>query len=668
MRSAILSRKQPTGDWEEGGDSLPPLPEGETKLEGFKALVEYLRNRFSGLKAKLIVPYLFLTLLTAMVGTFVVTRLVASSVRERFFNQLYEASRVAADGIVRREQDHLANLRLMAFTEGVAQAFVNKDAITLQDILWPIALNNEIEAVTAVDLDGVEILTLAQDPDSGRYGVYEGTNFAAYDIVTRVIANEIDEIGDKYAGLLNTRFGPYLYTSAPVRDESNQLVGVLLVGTRVDTLLSILKNQALADIILLDENGALLASTFPNAEDAREVIELTPSTIPEGEETYTKDVRLSKRTYQAAYTPVIIRQRSMGIMGNALPSNYVVNTEATSRNTFSLIFSLATLSVIIIGYILSQSIARPILKLRSISKAVAEGDLNQRTGFKRSDEIGELAAVFDLMTYRLRKRTEQAARLYQETLQRNEELARINARLQETQQQLIQSEKLAAVGQLTAGIVHDVKNPLAVIKGISEEIQEDGGLEPEVSTQITTIRDNATRATRIVTDLLKFARQSTPVMKRQNIVETLRTSVRLTDFIARKAGVEVQLEVPEDTMMVTYDATQIEQVIVNLMQNAVQAMPDGGLLKLGLSRTDNGVVISVEDTGVGIPEENLRRIFDPFFTTKPEGEGTGLGLSVSYGIVSRHRGLIDVKSTLGKGTAFTVELPADQPINVRGGA
>jgi two-component system NtrC family sensor kinase len=311
---------------------------------------------------------------------------------------------------------------------------------------------------------------------------------------------------------------------------------------------------------------------------------------------------------------------------------------------------------------LSQSIAKPILKLRSVSKAIAEGDLNQRTGFKRSDEIGDLAAVFDLMTFRLRKRTAQAARLYAETLQRNEDLAKANARLQSTQQQLIQSEKLAATGQLTAGIVHDVKNPLAVIKGLAEELQEEVLLSAEATEQLKMIRDNANRANQIVSDLLKFASQATPAMKQQNICDTVKTSLRLTDYLARKAKVEVVSEIPSDPLMVTYDSTQIEQVLVNLYQNAIQAMPNGGKLHVRLNREEKGISLQVQDEGVGIPEENLPRIFDPFFTTKPEGEGTGLGLSVSYGIVTKHRGRIDLKSKLGKGSTFTIKLPYDQPL------
>jgi signal transduction histidine kinase len=665
MRSAILGTKPAVHEHESGKGIAPMDPEQNANPRKAGTFFNTFLRRLSSLKAKLIIPYLILTLLTAMVGTFVVTRLVASSVRERFYNQMYEASRVAADGIVRIEDEHLINLRLMAFTEGVAEAFSNQEADSLQEILWPLLLNNEIEALSTVDLNGREILTLALDHETNRYNIFKGTDFGDFEIVSKVLNNEPDELGDKFAGLVKTQFGPYLYTSAPVRDEMHNLVGVIMIGTQLESLLGQLKSQSLADIILLDSSGKLLASTFVNDIDMYEKLELEAEFIPSGDEVYNSNFKVDEtdRSYQAIYSPVVIRQMDMGVLGIALPSNYIVYTEATSRNTFSVIFSIATLSVIVLGYVLSQSIARPILKLRSVTTAVAQGDLNQTSGFKRSDEIGDLASVFDLMTYRLRHRTAQAARLYQETLLRNEDLARANSRLQEAQQQLIQSGKLAAVGELTAGIVHDVKNPLAVIKGLAEELQEEPGLTPDVTKQLGAIRESATRATQIVSDLLKFARQSTPEMRRQNINETIRAAVRLTDYLARKGRVEVSMELLPDPVMIMYDAIQIEQVLVNLIQNGIQAMKDGGKIHIVATRITNGISLQVKDNGAGISEKNLPRIFDPFFTTKSEGEGTGLGLSVSYGIITRHRGSIDVASKVGVGTVFTVRLPNEPSVS-----
>ncbi|MBN1264562.1 MAG: HAMP domain-containing protein [Anaerolineales bacterium] len=622
-----------------------------------RRLVSGFFKQLHSLKIKLILPYVILTLFTAMTGTYVVTRLVSSSARERFMNQLYEASRVAADGVLRTERTHLADLRLMAYTSGVSDAILNQDEVALQNLLWPLVLNNAMEAVSVLDLDGMSLLTMAQDPNSGQTILYTGEDFSSVRIVQAVLQREQDELGDKFSGFIDTRAGTYLFSSAPVKDETGKLVGVLLVGTRGFSLVSELKQQILADLIFLDAEGKLLTTSFTEVEEGNESLQLTQEQMIEIEDNPITALEINQRQYLAAYTPLMVREELVGYKGIALCSEYLIDTEITSRNIFSIIFSAATIGVILIGFFLSRSIAAPILHLQSVARSIAEGDLEQRSGLQRKDEVGQLAAVVDLMTFRLRRRTAQAAKLYAETVERNEELNRINERLQSTQQQLIQSEKLAAVGQLTAGIVHDVKNPLAVIKGLAEEMEEDHTFNESGQKTLKTIRDSASRATRIVSDLLTFARQSTPTMQRQNIVDTVKTALRMTDYLTRKGRVQVQADLPEQQVLLEYDAQQIEQVLINLIQNAIQAMPDGGKLLLSVKPEGLHTRIIVQDNGVGIPAEYLRRIFDPFFTTKKEGEGTGLGLSVSYGIITKHGGSIDVESEPGQGTRFVITMP-----------
>jgi two-component system, NtrC family, sensor kinase len=231
------------------------------------------------------------------------------------------------------------------------------------------------------------------------------------------------------------------------------------------------------------------------------------------------------------------------------------------------------------------------------------------------------------------------------------------------QLQLIQAEKLAAVGQLTAGIVHDVKNPLAVIKGLSE-LMLGNDLTPEEHQNLNVIHESSVKANAIVTDLLKFARQSTPEKKFQDLRETVEASLRLTAYLSRKANIEVIKDLPDHPVLMWYDSQQLEQVFINIIHNAIQAMEERGILRVSMVRSDvgyneNTAVVAFQDSGVGIPPENLSRIFDPFFTTKPEGQGTGLGLSVSYGIISNHNGHIQVESNEGKGSTFTIILPID---------
>jgi signal transduction histidine kinase len=223
------------------------------------------------------------------------------------------------------------------------------------------------------------------------------------------------------------------------------------------------------------------------------------------------------------------------------------------------------------------------------------------------------------------------------------------------QMQLVRSEKLAAIGQLTAGIVHDVKNPLAAIQGMTDILRNDSSLSGEARQDIGIIHTSAIKATKIVTDLLKFARQAPPQLKSQDLRETVYASLYLNRYIIRKANVKLIVDIADQPLIALYDAVQLEQVFINLIQNAVQAMPHGGYLKVILSKENSCARLVFIDTGGGIPPDNLKRIFDPFYTTKVNG--TGLGLSTSYGIIASHHGEIQVQSEVGRGTRFTIHLP-----------
>ncbi|MBE9478796.1 MAG: HAMP domain-containing protein, partial [Chloroflexi bacterium] len=613
---------------------------------------------FSSLRTKLIVPYALLTLVVAMVGVFIITRLVSGSFEERFGNQLVEASRVTADGIVRMEKKHLEDLRLLTFMEGVSDAIDDRDRESLQATFEGIAINNNIEMIAAINDQGMGIITLTYDAEAGGTEFFTGDDYSSFGWVQSVLTGQYDEVGDKFAGLMDTQMGKFIFTIAPVRDADEKIVGALLIGSKIDTLLDELKLQALADILILNPEGSLVTTTLAEPEVGYGILEIDGESLRDaGLTSLNREMELYGRDYEVLYTPLMIRDAEAGFIGVVTSSEYIATALTTNRNTFSIIFTLGTGAVIVLGYLLAQHVARPILHLRSMSQAVAGGDLDRSSGLVRTDEIGELANAFDIMTLRLRERTEEAARLYKEAIQRAKELEEMNARLQATQAQLIQSEKLASVGQLTAGIVHDVKNPLAVIKGLAEELSEEGDLDEFTVEGLETIRDSASKANTIVTDLLKFARQSTPEMQTRDMRATLESVFRLTEYLVRKGNVTLVPDLPLTSVMATYDPQQIEQVLINLVTNAVQAMPDGGTLDVSLKEHDDNLVITMRDSGVGIPEENVVRIFDPFFTTKPEGEGTGLGLSVSYGIVSRHRGRIEVESEVGIGTTFIVSLP-----------
>jgi len=175
--------------------------------------------------------------------------------------------------------------------------------------------------------------------------------------------------------------------------------------------------------------------------------------------------------------------------------------------------------------------------------------------------------------------------------------------------------------------------------------------------EVQTMNNSAVKGNQIVSDLLTFARQSTPDLIERDMRDTLEAALRLTGYLIKKGRVQVVRNLPDQPVYMSYDAQQIEQVLINLIANAIQAMPNGGELRIGLERQNGDAIMQVSDSGSGIAPEHLTRIFDPFFTTKPEGEGTGLGLSVSHGIIACHHGDIQVESEIGEGTTFTIKLP-----------
>ncbi|NLF32880.1 MAG: 4Fe-4S binding protein [Planctomycetes bacterium] len=239
------------------------------------------------------------------------------------------------------------------------------------------------------------------------------------------------------------------------------------------------------------------------------------------------------------------------------------------------------------------------------------------------------------------------------------ELAVSNDRLASAQEALMQSEKLASMGQLAAGIAHEVNNPLGVVLMYAHLLLEQAEKQPEIREDAAMIVEQADRCKRIVANLLNFARQNKVARQPVNAADLARRTLKA---LAVPATIRTAVEVLTDDPVADMDGDQISQVLTNLISNAVAAMPDGGRLTIRIDGDERDLRLGVEDTGIGIPRENLEKIFEPFFTTKQIGKGTGLGLAVTYGIIKMHRGDISVHSNADPaagptGTTFSVRLP-----------
>lgn len=255
-------------------------------------------------------------------------------------------------------------------------------------------------------------------------------------------------------------------------------------------------------------------------------------------------------------------------------------------------------------------------------------------------------------------------RLHEELQARLQELQQAYQVLRKTQEQLIQSEKLSAVGELAAGVAHEINNPLATILGTIQVLHEKSVPEEKKSQYFKIMEQQVERMARVISGLLNFARQGEPRFSDLNLNSVIEETLLITEHQLQRTGkIEVVRELVPDLPPVYADQNQVQQVLVNLFLNAAQAMAPGpGTLTVRTRACSTGegkfVVVEVADTGPGIPKEIQSKIFDPFFTTKEVGRGTGLGLAVAYGIMERHGGKIESQSAEGKGATFVLSFPA----------
>ncbi len=347
-----------------------------------------------------------------------------------------------------------------------------------------------------------------------------------------------------------------------------------------------------------------------------------------------------------------------------------MNLSRVDQEINSLRMRTALLSVMEVGLIgafivffTRQVVARPIRKLIKATNAISDMQLDRPIRIESSEELAELAHSFDEMRQRLREAMAQNAEF---THQLESKVRERTSQLEAAHLKLIQSDRMASLGQLAASVAHEINNPVSGVLNLSmlmQRILKEDGIPPgrveEFRRYLSQVTSETSRVGRIVSDLLSFSRRSKPQRSAADINAIVQTTVSLVTHKLQLSGVEVTLDLAPDLPHVKCDASQIQQVAMNLVLNAAESIKGAGRVTVVTRRAAGGdeVVLEVRDTGSGIPPELLGKIFDPFFTTKEEGKGVGLGLAVVYGIVEAHGGGIDVESRVGEGSEFRVTLP-----------
>lgn len=360
---------------------------------------------------------------------------------------------------------------------------------------------------------------------------------------------------------------------------------------------------------------------------------------------------------------------------------------AKRRNqAFILTFSSILIILITITLLFGRLVGAPIQKLVEAMSRAETGDLEAEARVRSGDELGELGRHFNQMLRTIREAHEQNVQLLSrvnqfneeltrkieaatsELAKRNEELKVLNEALFESQRQLGQSEKLAAVGQVAATMAHQIGTPLNSISGYIQLILQEGNLHPADRDRIEIIESQLDRLADSVKNLLSFTRQPKAELKAVDVNNILLELVHLGEPWFHARGVELSFSLAPNLPPVLGDPIYLQTLFLNLITNALDAMPTGGLLTIKTqeasppSSSENGrwLKISIIDTGIGITEESKKRIFDPFYTTKKIGEGTGLGLAICEKIIREHFGRLEVESAVGKGSSFFVFIPVPQ--------
>lgn len=469
-----------------------------------------------------------------------------------------------------------------------------------------------------------------------------------------------------------------------------------------DFVYSYAKGKGFYELLIVDPRSKIVASKKPEW-----VGQL--STDPFLKETLQTDQLFSKieesGTFLSTYYKKIVIYSSIRHQGKIIggiqmeiPIGDLMINLIESKKIILIIIVLQSIVLIIFGsFLLSRVLVKPIKDLVRLTQKISDGDFSQTIEVTSKNEIGQLIGSFNRMIERL-KENQESLENYLESLES------ANKQLKQAQEELIRTEKLASIGRFAAGVAHEVGNPLGAILGYAGILQKEGMDREESKDYLKRIEKEIERINRIVRELLDFARPSKFEIKEVEVNKVIESTLSLLSYQKNFKNIETRLDLQHDLPMIKGDDSQLSQVFINIILNAIDAMPTGGTLTIQtrthrvesldadrlhriyprrrksdpmesdysnmrksdplaallkkFSEGDRLVKVRFSDTGMGIKKEDLENIFDPFFTTKAPDKGTGLGLSISLRMVESLGGEIRVESEAGKGAAFEVYFPA----------
>ena len=473
--------------------------------------------------------------------------------------------------------------------------------------------------------------------------------------------------------------GWFLVAVRPLKQDG-ELIGSLAVGRLIDFNSLAEMNFGRSDplLMLLGEDGEVVAASYPSSDKSTHFpIEPDPENVAAarlGQITVGWALVDGERR-RTAYVPVALGSGSRSVFAVSLTTSPVVSLRDELITDHIMVIAALSILVLGVGYVVTRTITKRIMRLRDGAVEIGNGNLSFRIEENSNDEMGTLAREFNRMSDRLNEKNtqlEEANRdLELRVSERTEELQQANVQLMETQIQLVRTEKFGALGELSAGVAHDLRNPLGAIRNgiyfLKSRLTKSSALskEPKVAEYLEVMDERIAQCDKIIEDLMTFTRISTPVYSSVTLSEVLESTL---SGVETPGGISIVRDYGETDVHVQADPLQLLRVFTNLIANANEAMLEGGELTVAVRSVGPSAEVAITDTGPGISPEGLEKIFEPLYTTKIQG--TGLGLSVCQQVVAKHNGSLDVHSKVGVGTTFTVSLPlfdaSNQPLQPAG--
>ena len=577
-------------------------------------------------------------------------------------------------------------LQAASLDQGLADALRQDDRDKLRALLQGVRRTGKMDFLSLLDAEG-RVICRAQNPDQSgdqlENNPVVGRALRGRDPVTGTIilsseslAKEGDDLAQRASFELESTEharptadkvrtdGMVVAAAAPILDAQGELLGALYAGDLlnrsyeiVDSIrqevffgeiyegkqigtVTIFQGDLRVSTNVKKADGSRAVGTRVSAEVAEEVLDRGGI--------WAAPAFVVNDWYITAYEP--IREPGGHVIGilyvGLLRAPFTHRVTVLAGGFLAMIF-ITTLVSLVLSLSVTNMVLKPIDHIINMSRSVIKGDLSARVRVRPPGEMGVLCEAVDRMADAVAEREAQLKRV--------------------TRQQIGQSEKLASVGRLAAGVAHEINNPLTGVLTFAHLLREKDNLDEQDKEDLDLIINETKRAGEIVRGLLDFARESPVVKQRLDLNDVIQHTIRLLGNRRAFQQITVREDFQEDLPAVDGDMNQLQQVLLNLSLNACEAMPDGGTLTIRTFARNGSVLAQLTDTGCGIKKEHRDQVFEPFFTTKPPGKGTGLGLSVSYGIIRQHGGELRVESEEGKGTTFTIVLSAaddqadDQP-------